>query len=147
MRKIPPIAPIYATGRLGVVQLPRLWSKLLLDAKGLLPEGYFPCGEGFDRLVLEGLGLPRAEVVHFVQTNLPTYPEFEDWILSKVGPIPPEKVEALNRQILEWRMRPERRQEILTRCGLPDEGTPVTSAALAAYDDWDEFHRYLVREA
>ena len=69
MRKVPPVAAVAAKGPLGVVQLPRLWSKVLLDQRGLLPEGYYPCGLGFDKIVLDGLGLDREEVLAFLTSE------------------------------------------------------------------------------
>ena len=43
-------------GPLGVLHLPRFWSKVLMDAKGQLHEDYPACGAGFDQMVLDGLG-------------------------------------------------------------------------------------------
>lgn len=143
MHKVPPIASVDARGPLGVVQLPRLWSKVLLDAKGLLPEGYHPCGNGFDRIVLEGLGLDRDLVLAYLTTNMPTYPEFEAWVTSEVGPVSEETKAAINGSILGFTPSPERRGQILERLGLPADHPAATMVELNTLDDWAEFHRYL----
>lgn len=80
--KIVPTISSDTTGPLGVAHLPRLWQKVLLAEKGLLPAGYDFCGQGFDQLVLDGLGLDREETLAYLKT-LPTYFAFEKWILAR----------------------------------------------------------------
>ncbi|MHB1842900.1 MAG: hypothetical protein ACYCO4_07240 [Sulfobacillus sp.] len=143
MLKIPPVASVESKGPLGVVQLPRLWSKVLLDAKGLLPDGYHPCGNGFDRVVLEGLGLDREAVVTFLTDHLPTYPQFETWVVSQVGPISDHTKATINDAILGFAPKPERRAEIIERLGLPADHPATTMVELNTLDDWAEFHHYL----
>lgn len=146
MNKVPPVASVAATGPLGVVQLPRLWSKVLLDTKGLLPEGYFPCGDGFDKIALDGLGLDREEVVGYLTSELPSYPEFEKWILAKKGgSIPQDAIEKVNSRILGAIYPEEKRAASLSAMGMD----PATSAheytRMLMYDDWHEFHRCLTK--
>lgn len=143
MKKVPPI-PTAATGPLGLVQLPRLWSKVLLDAKGLLPEGYVVCSQGFDRILLDGLGLSQEEVVAYLREHLPTYLAFERWIVSRRGPVSVDTRERINREILSRMPREERRQQMLASLGLPPDSPPMTMVELNTLDDWQEFHRYLV---
>ena len=146
MQKVPPAAPVEARGPLGVVQLPRLWSKVLLDAKGMLPEGYYPCGQGFDRIVLEGLGLDRERVLNYLQAELPTYAQFEDWVRQELGgTVPAEKVNAVNAQILSREFSEERRTEMLSGLGYPKDAPVTTGAGLNQLDDWHEFHKYLTQ--
>jgi hypothetical protein len=143
VRNLPPPIPVYAKGPLGVVQLPRLWAKLRLHAEGRLRAGYHPVSEGFDRIVLDRLGLDREEVIRYVTEAKPTYFAFEAWVRQRVGELPAEKVEAINREILGREMADERRLPFLERLGLPAE-TPVRNTAeLNAYDDWMEFHAAL----
>ena len=57
-RKKTPMIPTISSGvagPLGVLHLPRFWSKVLMDAKGVLHEDYPACGAGFDQMVLDGL--------------------------------------------------------------------------------------------
>ncbi len=145
MHKIPPIASIDTKGPLGVVQLPRLWSKVLLDAKGLLPEGYYPCGNGFDRIVLEGLGLDREAVLAYLTAKTPTYPQFEAWVVTQVGEVTEEAKAKINNAILGHVPTPERRAQILERLGLPQDHSARTMVELNTLDDWAEFHRYLTQ--
>ena len=72
-------------GPLGVLHLPRFWSKVLLDAKGQLHSDYPACGAGFDQMVLDGLGLDKEETLAYISTSLPSYTDFEKWILAKKG--------------------------------------------------------------
>ena len=72
-------------GPLGAIHLPRLWSKVLLSAKGQLEDGYDECGMGFDQMVLDGLGIDRDSAVSYIKGNLPTYPQFESWVLAQRG--------------------------------------------------------------
>ncbi len=66
-------------GPLGVLHLPRFWSKVLLDSKGQLHEDYPACGAGFDQMVLDGLGLDKDATLAYISDNSPTYPQFEAW--------------------------------------------------------------------
>jgi len=147
MRKVPPVAPVAAKGPLGVVQLPRLWCKVLLDKKGLLPEGYYPCGQGFDRVVLEGLGLDREEVLAYLTGEMPTYAQFEAWVTARCGGhVPQERIDKVNEMILGREFPEERATTMLGTFGFP-EGTPIRRGAdLNQLDDWQEFHRYLTEE-
>jgi len=144
MRKIPPIAAVSAKGPLGVVQLPRLWSKVLLSEKGLLPEGYSACGQGFDKVVLDGLGLDREEVLGYLTSELPTYAAFEAWVVRRLGgAVPQEKIDAVNGYILGREFPEERSQAILENCGHSPDLPERHGAILNQYDDWLEFHRSL----
>ena len=69
-------------GPLGVLHLPRFWSKVLMDAKGVLNEDYPACGMGFDQMVLDGLGLDKDATLAYISDNSPTYPQFEAWVLG-----------------------------------------------------------------
>jgi hypothetical protein len=146
VQKMPPIAPIAAKGPLGLAQLPRLWSKVLLDAKGLLADGYYACGPGLDKVLLDGLGLDRDEVVRYLTERLPSYFEFEAWVLERLGGhLPPEKVAAINDAILGREFSDERRAEVLQRAGLPATLTERKVSELNTYDDWQTFHQLLTR--
>ena len=82
--KIVPTISSATAGPLGVTHLPRFWQKVLLSEKGLLPANYDSCGQGYDQMVLDGLGLDRTETLAFLKT-VPTYFAFEKWILGKKG--------------------------------------------------------------
>ena len=58
-------------GPLGVLHLPRFWSKVLLDSKGQLHEDKPACGAGFDQMVLDGLGLDKVRYAGIHQRQFP----------------------------------------------------------------------------
>lgn len=144
--KMIPAAPISAKGPLGLIQLPRLWSKIILNKKGLLQEGYFACGPGFDRVVLEGLGLDREEVIAYVEENMPTYFTFEKWVLEKKGGhIAQETIDAINNRILQHEYPdPQKMADKRRDIGVPDYDTTVKAAKMNEYDDWNEFHKAMM---
>ena len=131
-------------GPLGVIHLPRLWSKVLLSAKGQLADGYDECGKGFDQMVLDGLGLDRKATLKYLKENLPTYPEFEKWILEqKGGSIDNQNIDRLNAAIRDYNHTDETRKEILVAAGIEDDGSILDAVNLNNLDDWTEFHASL----
>ena len=103
-------------GPLGAIHLPRLWSKLLMSAKGQLPDGYAECGGGFDQMVLDGLSVDRDAAVAFVKGNAPTYAKFEAWVVEqRGGSIPAAEIEASNAAIRGYNHDDDTRAEILVR--------------------------------
>jgi hypothetical protein len=143
MNKIVPTISSDSTGPLGVAHLPRLWQKVLLSKKGLLPAGYDFCGHGYDQMVLDGLGLDRDETLKFLETSFPTYPEFEAWILKKKGKIDPDAVEKLNAAIRGYNHSDQVRKSILIGAGIQDDGRFKDAVHLNNFDDWAEFHSSL----
>src|ERR1700733_8754444 len=120
--KIVPTISSDKTGPLGVAHLPRLWQKVILSEKGLLPPGYDFCGMGYDQMVLDGLGLDRAETLAFLKT-IPTYFAFEKWILGKKGgKVDTAAVEKLNAGIRGYIHSDETRKSILSAAGVEDKG-------------------------
>ena len=85
MDKTVPLIGSAEVGPLGVLHLPRLWLKVSLDSKGALADGYPAVGQGFDQMVLDGLGLKKEAVVDFIARNKPTYIQFEAWIKEQPG--------------------------------------------------------------
>lgn len=121
-----------------------MWSKVLLNVKGLLPPGYSTIGEGFDKVVIEGLGLDRTRVLRFLEDELPTYPRFEAWILAELGgSLPDGAVERINNRILGAVMSEGRRKELLQNAGVEDDGSLSLVVDINELDDLAEFHRYL----
>jgi hypothetical protein len=144
MDKIVPLISSGTAGPLGVLHLPRLWLKVLLGAKGKLPEGYDQCGQGYDQMVLDALGLNRDQVVKFLTEKFPSYPEFEKWILQqKGGKLDPAAVEKANSIVRGYNHQDNVRQSILSSAGIPDTGTIKDAVNLNNIDDWQEFHKSL----
>ncbi len=141
--KIVPTISSDITGPLGVAHLPRLWQKMILSEKGLLPDGYDFCGQGYDQMVLDGLGLDRAETLAFLKT-VPSYFAFEKWILGKKGgKLDAAAVEKLNAAIRGYNHADDVRKGILAAAGIEDKGLYKDAVHLNNFDDWTEFHASL----
>jgi hypothetical protein len=83
--KVIPLISSGTAGPLGALHLPRLWSKLTLGSAGALAEGYDFCGQGFDQMTIDGLGLDRDATIAYVRDNKPTYMEFERYVVEVNG--------------------------------------------------------------
>ena len=141
--KIVPTISSGTTGPLGVAHLPRFWQKVILSEKGLLPAGYDFCGQGYDQMVLDGLGLDRAETLAFLKT-VPSYFAFEKWILGKKGgKLDAQAVEKLNAAIRGYNHTDILRKSILVAAGVEDKGLFKDAVSLNNFDDWTEFHASL----
>lgn len=134
-------------GPLGVLHLPRLWLKASLEATGKLASGYPGCGKGYDQMVIDGLGLNREEVLNFIKTKKPSYPEFEAWIRSQPGArLDKASIDKLNSAIRGYIHDDNTRKGILDANGLPDDGAaPRDAVNLNNLDDWKEFHSAVLR--
>ena len=69
MSKIVPLISSGIAGPLGVLHLPRLWQKVLLESLGQLADGYPGIGKGYDMYVINGLGLNADAVKKFIATK------------------------------------------------------------------------------
>lgn len=146
MSKIVPLISSGTAGPLGVLHLPRLWQKASLEAKGLIADGYPGCGQGYDQMVLDGLGLDRDATLEFIKTKVPTYPEFEKWILEqKGGSLDAEAVSKLNAAITGYIHDDATRKSILDANGITDEGKIKDAINLNNLDDWYEFHASVLK--
>lgn len=143
---IVPLISSGVAGPLGAVHLPRLWQKLLLSAKGRLADGYTECGKGFDQMTLDGLKLDREAVIRYVKSSLPTYPQFEQWVLQqRGGSIPASEIDASNAAIRGYLHPDDDVAEILQAAGLPNTGAMRDAVSLNNLDDWTAFHAQLTR--
>lgn len=142
--KLVPLIASNVSGPLGVSHLPRLWLKLLLDARGLLAEGYTACDDYFDRLLLEALHIDPLELQAFVRDHFPSYPQLEDWVVARNrGAIAPSTIDHLNYSILSYNHPEEVRVSILGANGM-DEGDGIHDAvSLNNLDDWQAMHATL----
>ena len=139
MSKIVPLISSGIAGPLGVLHLPRLWLKASLEAAGKLADGYPGCGQGYDQMVLDGLGLARAAFIAFIATK-PTYIQCEKWVSENGSKVNEAAISELNAAIVGYIHADETRQAILSAAGLPD-GEPRDAINLNNLDDWDEFHK------
>lgn len=131
-------------GPLGVLHLPRFWSKVLMDAKGVLHEDYPACGMGYDQMVLDALGLDKETTLAYIADNSPTYPQFEAWVLEQSGgSLDADAVAKLNAAIEGYNHDDDTRKGILDANGLEDDGSILDAINLNNLDDWCEFHASL----
>ena len=141
MALIPLISSAVA-GPLGAIHLPRLWLKVLLSAKGQLEEGYAECGAGFDQMTLDGLKVDRDSAVAYIKDNLPTYAQFEKWVVDqRGGSIPSDEIEASNAAIKGYNHADDDRGSILSAAGIEDDGSVLDAVGLNNLDDWTEVHK------
>lgn len=142
--KLIPTISSGVAGPLGVLHLPRFWSKVLMDAKGVLNDDYPACGAGFDQMVLDGLGLDKDATLSYIQDNLPTYPQFEAWVLDQSGgSLDQEAVDNLNSAIQGYNHDDDTRTSILGASGVDDDGSILDAVNLNNLDDWYELHASL----
>jgi hypothetical protein len=145
MSQIIPLISSGTAGPLGVLHLPRLWQKASLGAAGKLHADYPSCGNGYDGMVLAGLGLDKAAFEAFIADSKPSYPEFEAWVLAQSGgSLDAAAVEKLNASIVGYNHTDDVRAGILGACGIPDEGKILDAINLNNLDDWQAFHKEVI---
>lgn len=142
MAKMIPTISSGVAGPLGVLHLPRFWSKVLMDAKDVLNDDYPACGAGFDQMVLDGLGLDKDATLAYISDNSPTYPQFEAWV-SENGSFDQAAVDALNAAISGYNHDDDTRGSILGASGIGDDGSILDAVNLNNLDDWYELHTSL----
>ena len=141
MSNIIPLISSGTAGPLGVLHLPRLWLKASLGATHKLHTDYPSCGQGYDQMVLDGLGLDKATFEKFIADEKPTYPQFESWVLAQSGgSLDAAAVEKLNAAITGYIHADETRAAILAADSIPDEGKVRDAVMLNNLDDWHCFH-------
>ena len=144
MSNIIPMISSGTAGPLGVLHLPRLWLKASLGAAGKLHPDYPSCGNGYDSMVLDGLGLDKAAFESFIATK-PTYPQFEAWVLAQSGgSLDAAAVAKLNAAITGYIHADDVRTAILGADGIPDEGKIRDAINLNNLDDWHAFHKEVI---
>lgn len=129
-----PLISSLDVGPLNIMQLPRTWYKILLEAKGLLNSDYPACGGGLDQNVLDAIGLDREGTVGYIQESHPTYMTFERWVIDQVGEIDRQKVDAFQ-TFMQNREHPEpKRMGIYTLTGCDPS---ITNGVLLNHlEDW-----------
>ena len=139
MSNIVPLISSGTQGPLGVLHLPRLWQKVSLEAAGKIAEGYPGIGDGYDSMVIAGLGLDKEAVRSYITNEKPTYPAFEAWIQAQDGAtLDDASIGALNDSITGYNHDADTKAGILSANGL--ESGPDDAVNLNNLDDWLEFH-------
>lgn len=140
---IPLISP-GTKGLLGVMHLPRVWLKGLLSAVGRLPQGYKDIRPGFDYMVLEGLQVNPDDARTFITENLPSYLEFEKWIVTQPDvDLSAANIDRVNQIVVERKKADTSRKKLLDSLGLDDDGFILDSLTLNDLDDWRSIHEQL----
>lgn len=140
------IVPLVATidfGPLGVRQLPRTWYKILLRAKGLLHPDYPDMTDnGLDPRVLRALNLDINDTLNYIRENMPSYLEFEGWVLEQCGgQIPAQAVDEWNDYLCNRIHNDAKRAEIRATVGCGDISSAVV---LNHIEDWHLAHQWLL---
>ena len=143
MNQIVPLISSGTAGPLGVLHLPRLWQKASLENAGKIADGYPGCGQGYDQMVLDALGLDRDAFLAFIATK-PTYVQTENGIKQNGTTVNAEAISELNASITGYMHKDETRQEILNAVGFPD-GEARDAINLNNLDDWDGFHASVIK--
>ena len=119
--KYVPLISSGVAGPLGVLHLPRLWLKVSLESTGQLADGYPGAGQGYDQMVIDGLGLKRDVVLAYIKDKKPTYPEFEAWVKAQPGAkLDQASISALNSAITGYIHDAETKASILSANGLSE---------------------------
>lgn len=132
-----PLISGQTTGPLGLVQLPRMWLKMLLFQRGLLPEDYNHHGEaGTDKRLVEAFGIDRDALVAYIAREVPGYPTYEGWVRANSANLNAATIATFNESVLGFTMPEPRKSEWCARFGL--DGTTFTRGyQLNQLDDWD----------
>ncbi len=145
--KTVPLISSSAVGPLGVLHLPRLWQKGVLAAKKMLDDGYPEISKGLCQMTLDALNLDKEETLAYLHGQVPSYPEFEAWVLSKNGgKIDRARIERHNAMVRARLHDAATRRRILSDAGIKDEGQVKDvkdAVTLNDWDDWTEFHKQL----
>ncbi len=146
MNTIVPLISSGVAGPLGVIHLPRLWLKVSLEARGKLAAGYPGAGQGYDQMVIDGIGLTRDAVIKIIKDTRPTYPQFEAWVKQNATKLDKGSVEKLNAAIRGYNHDDATRKSILGASGIADDASAAKDAVnLNNLDDWKEFHEAVLK--
>jgi ectoine hydroxylase-related dioxygenase (phytanoyl-CoA dioxygenase family) len=97
MTQPPVIASRGEVGNLGVIYLKHYWSQKVMAR--IRPSAERPSAQDMvvEKVMLAGLRLGIRETLNFLMTAVPSFEEFEAWVLAKNdGAIEPARVERLN---------------------------------------------------
>ncbi len=144
MAKMIPLIGSSEAGPLGAIHLPRLWLKVTLSASDALHDDYDECGAGFDQMVLDGLGVDRDAAVDYLKSNMPTYPQFEQWVVDQNGgSIDQSVVDASNAAITGYEHGDDIVSAISDAAATNADHAIKDAVTLNALEDWNDIHASL----
>jgi hypothetical protein len=142
-----PIVPLISSsckGPLGIIHLPRLWWKRILDESGKLQDGY-RCSAlgGFDGSCANALGLDRDAFDRWLRQHRPTYLAVEAYVREHAPPetLTLKALRTFNERILGYDIRSELAEARRDRFAL--DPTWTRAIPLNDLDDWAGAHRWL----
>jgi hypothetical protein len=139
LEAIVPAVSSLAFGPLGMMHLPRLWTKAALKTCGALPDGWRSGPPiGLDVSSAAAIGLDAAAVAEFL-TSLPTYLQFEEWVVAHASEAEPATIEAHNAGLLAREKPPERAEEDREEIGTSDRSL-CRAVAINDLLDWTALH-------
>lgn len=145
MYRIEPLVPLVGplvVGPLGVAHLPRMWLKGILSAAQSLPDTYFDDYKGFNKKVIDALGLEPEAWFTFL-TTMPTYLQAEQYVREHATSLTPEAIAALNAELAAMPRPEESAAKVRAIVGL-DIADFNNSAMLLNLDDWFAIRTALV---
>ena len=72
-------------GDLGIFHLGRLWSRCLRDRHGRSNGDALANEWALDNVIFHGLNLPIEETIQYLYQTVPSFPDFERWVLERNG--------------------------------------------------------------
>lgn len=133
-------------GPLGVLHLPRLWLKVSLEEQGKIAAGYPGIGRGYDAMTCAALGLDEQAVKDYIREKKPSYTQFEAWVKQNAKTLTPDAIEKHNAAVRGYIHDDETRKRITSECGIADDASTAKDAVnLNNLDDWNEFHRAVLK--
>ena len=141
MSQIVPMISSGVAGPLGVLHLPRLWLKASLEAAGKLHADYPGCGQGYDQMTLDALGISRDSFLAYIKDSRPSYTQLESWVKSQPGvKLDKASIYKHNVAIQGYIHDDDTRAGILGAAGVADDGSVNPGAVdLNNIDDWTTF--------
>ena len=141
-----PLISSLAYGPLGASQLPRTWWKVLTRNAGILDHEYPDVSDGLDRRVLEVLGLDRETTLAYLRENMPSYLDFEAWVLQQKGDAfwgfeQQDAIVRWNAFIRARRHRSDKIEETYTDTGLPRDAGIDSATVLNYLQDLQLFYK------
>ena len=94
----PPLAPATEVGGLGIFQLKRLWSRAMRAQQGLVPP-VEQHDRHLDYLVIHACGLGLEQTANQFR-QMPSFADFERWIVATMGGVAPERVARINAAVV-----------------------------------------------
>jgi len=144
---ISPLISSLDVGPLGVLQLPRIWLKILMKAKGVLHPDYPDCGDGLDSDVLDVLGLDKAKTLDYLRNETPTYLQFETWVSEHVSnQLDWNKIHEWHSFVINRIHSEQKRVDIHQTIGREDDGEITHGVILNHLEDWAYAYRAVMEK-